>query len=96
MSLAAILALVAELTDRPPPRIKLPHGLVIPIAGVAEVWARVTGREPFATREAVKLARKTMFFTSERAMQELGYRPRPARDAIEDAIAWFREHRYVR
>jgi len=96
MSLAAILALVAELTDRPPPRIKLPHGLVIPIAGVAEVWARATGREPFATREAVKLARKTMFFTSERAMQELGYRPRPARDAIEDAIAWFREHRYVR
>jgi dihydroflavonol-4-reductase len=96
MSLAAILALVAELTDRPAPRIKLPHGVVIPIAAAAEVWARATGREPFATREAVKLARKTMFFTSERAMRELGYRPRPARAAIEDAIAWFREHRYVR
>jgi len=96
LSLAAILALVAELSDRPPPRIKLPHGVVIPIAAAAEVWARATGREPFATREAVKLARKTMFFTSERAMRELGYRPRPARAAIEDAIAWFREHRYVR
>jgi dihydroflavonol-4-reductase len=96
MSLATILGAVAELTNRRPPRIKLPHGLVIPIAGLAEIGARITGREPFATREAVKLARKTMFFTSERAIQELGYRPRPARDAIADAIAWFREHGYVR
>jgi dihydroflavonol-4-reductase len=96
MSLAAILATVAELTNRRPPRIKLPHGLVIPIAGMAELWAHATGREPFATREAVKLARKTMFFSSERAILELGYRPRPARDAIADAVAWFREHRYVR
>jgi len=67
-----------------------------PIAGLAELGARVTGREPFATREAIKLARKIMFFTSERATQELGYRPRPAREAIADAIAWFREHGYVR
>jgi dihydroflavonol-4-reductase len=87
---------VAELTDRPPPRVKLRHGLVMPIAGLAELWARATGTEPFATREAVKLARKTMFFSSERAIEELGYRPRPAREAIADAIVWFREHGYVR
>lgn len=96
VSLAAILTMVAELSNRRPPRIRLPHGLVMPIAGLAELGARVTGREPFATREAIKLARKTMFFTSERATQELGYRPRPAREAIADAIAWFREHGYVR
>ncbi|MGH6882464.1 hopanoid-associated sugar epimerase [Hypericibacter sp.] len=96
LSLASILAMVAEQTHRPPPRLKLPHGLVMPIAGLAELWARTTGSEPFATREAVKLARKTMFFTSERAIQELGYRPRPAREAIADAITWFREHGYVR
>jgi dihydroflavonol-4-reductase len=96
MSLAAILGMVAELTDRRPPRIRLPHSLVLPIAGLAEIGARVTGREPFATREAIKLARKTMFFSSDRAIEELGYRPRPAREAIADAIAWFREHGYVR
>lgn len=96
LSLASILATVAELTDRQPPRLKLPHGLVMPIAGLAELWARATGGEPFATREAVKLARKTMFFSSARAIQELGYRPRPAREAIADAIVWFREHGYIR
>lgn len=96
MSLAEILRMVAELTNRRPPRIRLPHGLVLPIAGLAEMGARVTGREPFATREAIKLARKTMFFSSDRAIEELGYRPRPAREAIADAIAWFREHGYVR
>src|SRR5262249_15300339 len=96
MSLAEILGLVAVMTQRRPPRIKLPHGLVIPIAGLAEIGARLTGREPFTTREAVKLARKTMFFSSDRAIEELGYHPRPAEEAIADAIAWFREHRYVR
>jgi len=36
------------------------------------------------------MARKKMFFSSARAVTELGYRPRPARIAIEDAVAWFK------
>jgi dihydroflavonol-4-reductase len=43
------------------------------------------------TRDHAKMARKRMFFSSAKAERELGYAPRPARAAIEDAVAWFRK-----
>ncbi|MES1924623.1 hopanoid-associated sugar epimerase [Salinisphaera sp. T31B1] len=95
MTLAEILTLVAELTDRPAPRVKLPHGLVLPVAHAAEAVARLTGRPPFVTVDGVKLARKRMFFSHARASRELGYEPRSARDALADAIAWYFAHRYL-
>ena len=66
-------------------------GLVWPIAVVAEGVAKLTGIEPMVTRDHAKMARKRMFFSSAKAQRELGYAPRPARAAIEDAVAWFRQ-----
>ena len=96
MSLQAILGEVAALVGRRPPRIKLPHGVVLPIAVVAEALARLGGgkREPMATVDGVRMACKWMFFSSDRAVGELGYAPRPAADALADAVAWFRGHDY--
>src|SRR6185369_3712058 len=96
LTLAEILTIIARLSNRKPPKLKIPHGVVMPIAGLAEVFARISGKEPFATRDGVRLARKKMFFTSARAMRELGYQPRPASDAIVDAIDWFNRHGYLR
>lgn len=93
-TLREILTLVASICDRRPPRIRLPHGVVLPIAYASELWARVTGREPVTTVDGVRLARKRMFFSTEKAVRELGYRPRPPRDALEDAVEWFRGHGY--
>jgi dihydroflavonol-4-reductase len=42
------------------------------------------------------MARKKMFYSSAKAMAELGYRPRPARQAVEDAVAWFRANGMLR
>lgn len=95
MTLAEILTLVAELVERPPPRVRLPHNLVLPIAYAAEQVARVTGRPPRVTVDGVKLAKKHMFFSHQRAREELGYRARPARDALADAVAWYYAHRYL-
>ncbi|MFP6759100.1 MAG: hopanoid-associated sugar epimerase [Alphaproteobacteria bacterium] len=96
MGLQTILGEVAALVGRRPPRIKLPHGVVLPIAVVAEALARLGGgkREPMATVDGVRMARKWMFFSSDRAVRELGYAPRPAADAFADAVAWFRDHDY--
>ena len=90
LSLSALLALIAEAAGRKPPRIRLPIGPLVPVAMVAEWFARATGRTPALTRETLAMARKTMFFSSEKAEAELGYRARPAREAIADALAWFR------
>lgn len=86
-----ILDRLARISGRTPPRVRLPHGLVLPIAHAAEWLARVgIGGEPRLTVTGVKLARKRMFFSSARARQELGYLPRPVDEALADAVAWFR------
>ena len=95
LTLAEILAAVAEIVHRPAPRWRLPHDVVMPIAFLAELWARLTGREPFVTRDGVRLARKHMFFSSDHAIRDLGYRPRPAKAAIADAVSWFNQHGYL-
>jgi len=92
MSLGSILRQVAELTGRRPPSIKLPHQLVMPIALVSELVCRLTGSgEPLATLDAVRMARKHMYFSSDKAHRELGYTPRPAQQALADTVEWFRQ-----
>ncbi|HET6306341.1 MAG TPA: hopanoid-associated sugar epimerase [Rhodopila sp.] len=90
MLLKDILALVAEVAHRRPPAVRLPGRLLWPVALVMETLANMTGIEPMMTRDHLKMARKKMFFSSAKAAAELGYRPRPVREAVEDAVAWFR------
>ena len=91
-----ILAEVARATGRRPPRLKVPYAVVLPVAAGAEAVARLTGREPFVTLDGARMSRKKMYFTSARAERELGYAPRPARDAIADAVAWFTANGYLK
>jgi dihydroflavonol-4-reductase len=85
-----ILALVANVAGRKPPNIELPEALVWPAAWFMEGLARLTGIPPMMTRDHIKMARHKMFYSSAKAMNELGYNPRPVRQAVEDAVAWFR------
>ena len=95
MSLKTILTEVAGLTGRRPPVLRLPHALVLPIAYLAEAWARSFNRgEPLVTVDGVRLSRKCMFFSNDKARRELGFVPRPAREALAEAVAWFRQQGY--
>jgi dihydroflavonol-4-reductase len=96
MTLAEILSEVALVTGRRRPALRFPHLAVLPIAAGAEAMARLTRREPFATVDGVKMARKKMFFSSARAIEELGYAARPGRNAIADAVGWFAAQGYLR
>ncbi len=91
MTLRDILVEIARLTGRKPPRIRLSTSVLLPIAHVAELVSRVTGSSNRITVEGVRMARKRMFFSSEKAVRELGYAWRPPVQALEDAVAWFRE-----
>jgi dihydroflavonol-4-reductase len=94
--LGDMLAEIATTVGRRPPRLRLPIVPLFPIALGAEWWARLTGTEPFATRDGLRMARHYMFFDDAKARRELGYTSRPYRDAIADAIAWFKQAGYVR
>ena len=90
LTLKEIFTIISKITGGTPPRISLPHNLILPVAYAAEAWAKISGREPMVTVDGVKLARKKMFFSIEKAKRELGYQPRPAAKALEDAVNWFR------
>jgi len=90
MSLRQILEIIAALTGRSPPRVRLPYAVVLPIAYLAEGYARLTGTSGRITLEGVRMSRKLMYFSSAKALRELGYRSRPPAQAFEDAIRWFR------
>ena len=93
LPLSRMLALIAEIVGRRPPRLRLPTSAMLPMAFVAEAVARVAGgREPLITADGVRMARKPMYFTSAKAERELGYRSRPAVEGLRDAIAWYRSH----
>ena len=97
MTLREFLTQVAIIANQSPPKVRLPQSLVLPIAYLAEGWARLTDRgEPLITVDGVKLSKKKMFFSSERAMHELGFRPGPVEEALRDAVTWFRENNYLR
>jgi dihydroflavonol-4-reductase len=91
MTLQTILAQIAQLVGRKPPRIRLPYAAVLPVAYLAEAFAKVSGRSGRVTLEGVRMSRKRMFFSSGKAVSELGYRWRPPSEAFDDAVRWFRE-----
>lgn len=95
-TLAEILATVAGAVGRRPPRIRIPRQALMPFAHVTEAVARVTGREPMLTRDGLRMSKNKMFFSSAKAEAELGYRARPYREGIIDAIEWFRRAGYLR
>ena len=95
-TLAQMLAVIAGLANRKPPRVNLPRAPLYPLAYAAEAFASLTGKEPFLTVDALKMSEHHMFFSSAKAERDLGYTARPYADALADALAWFREAGYVK
>lgn len=92
-TLGEILAMIAKLADRTPPKIQLPIAAVLPIAYVAEFTARLLPNwEPFVTVDSVRMAKKKMYFSSRKAETYLGYTHRPAIEALQDAYRWFHDN----
>ena len=87
---------LAALVGGRPPIGRIPRALALPVGWMAETAARLTGshREPLATVDGVRMAKRLMFFTSAKAERELGYRARPVEAGLSDAIGWFRENGY--
>ncbi|HEV7985322.1 MAG TPA: hopanoid-associated sugar epimerase [Steroidobacteraceae bacterium] len=96
MSLREILAEIARLVGRRPPQIRLPRTPLLPFAYLAEFVAGLTGGSTRLTVEGLRMARKRMYFSSDKAVQELGYRWRPPVEAFADALSWLRAQGLLR
>jgi dihydroflavonol-4-reductase len=89
LMLRDFLRVIARHARRRAPKLRLPITPLMPLAAALEQLAARTGKPPLMTRDILKMARKKMFFSSAKAMTELGYAPRPATEAVADALDWF-------
>jgi dihydroflavonol-4-reductase len=96
LTLKEILTQVTRIAGRRPPRIRLPHGVVLPIAHVAQAFAQLTGGSTRITVEGVRMAKKRMYFSSAKAVAELGYTWRDPASSFQDAVRWFRDAGYFK
>ncbi|HAM36840.1 MAG TPA: NAD-dependent dehydratase [Elusimicrobia bacterium] len=96
LTLQQILRALAEISGRPAPRFKTPYAAAYAFAAADTALSRLTGREPRAPLDAVRMAKYFMWYDSGKAARELGYQPVPARQALADAVAWFKANGYVR
>lgn len=95
LPLAEIFRMLGKICGRSAPKVRLPYLPLLAAAHVNEAISGITGREPIIPLAGVRMAAKKMFFDSSRARAELGLPTRPAAEALERAVDWFRANGYV-
>jgi dihydroflavonol-4-reductase len=96
LMLREVFALLSRLTGVPTPKVKLPRLAILPLA-YANQWLAdyVTHRPPRIPLEGVKMAKYVMHYDCSKALRELALPQTPVDVALEKAVRWFRDHRYV-
>ena len=94
LTLAQILDRLAKVSGLKAPAYRLPYGVAWVAGVVSTGWARLTGQEPRAPLDAVRMARKKMWVSQEKAVRELGFSPGPVDEALRRAVEWFRMNQY--
>lgn len=94
LDLIQILQAIDKIVGKKIKRMNIPMALLLPVAWIMEKIAIVTNTQPRASIDSIRMGEKKMFFSSEKAIRELGYHYRPSVDAINDAVAWFQDNGY--
>lgn len=89
LTLAAILQLLAGITGRKAPAVRLPYAVAYCAGICSTAWAQVTGDPPRVPIDGVRMARKKMWVSHDKARRELGFQPGPAEGALRKAVNWF-------
>src|SRR5664279_3089967 len=90
LTLEQILQKLARITGRKAPTIRLPYLVAYCAGACSTAWAGVSGHSPRVPLDAVRMAKKKMWVTHDKAKRELGFSPAPADQALSRAVEWFR------
>jgi dihydroflavonol-4-reductase len=95
LTLLEIFRALAGLTGLAAPRFRVPYVIAWLAAAGMEGVARLRGGAPSVPLTAVRMARKRMFFSADKAVRELGLPQTPPERALGDAVEWFLAHGYA-
>jgi dihydroflavonol-4-reductase len=96
MLLKEILDLLAKISGRPSPRVRLPHAVAMAAGYADQFVSRVLNRQPRIPLEGVRMARHKMFADCSKASDELGFTAGSVESALERAVAWYEHNGYAR
>jgi dihydroflavonol-4-reductase len=85
-----------DITGVPAPKFRVPYAVALAAAHVDETIAGLTGKAPKAPLAGVRMARYKMFFSPAKAVRELGLPQTPPREALAEAVRWFRANGYAK
>jgi dihydroflavonol-4-reductase len=94
LTLEQIFSKLAAIVKRPAPKLRVPYAVAYAYGAVSTAWAGVSGREPLAPLDAVRMSRKKMWVRHDKAARELGYAPGAAAVALKRAVEWFGANGY--
>ena len=86
---------LADVSGLPAPKMQVPHWVALMAAYFGEGLSSFTAKPPKAPLAGVRMARYKMFFNPEKAIRELGLPQTPPKQALLDAVEWFRMNGYV-
>src|SRR6185312_8567244 len=89
-------AVLEGLTGIRGPKFQVPYGVAWLAACVDETKSKFTGKPPRAPLAGVRMAKYKMFFNPAKAIRELGLPQTPPKQALADAVEWFRRNGYVK
>ncbi len=95
LTLEQIFGHLQTISGRKAPGWRIPYGVAYAAGVASTTWANLTGQEPRAPLDAVKMARKKMFVSADKARRELGFQPGPVDAALKRAVDWFQANGYV-
>lgn len=95
LSFGDFLGLLGRASELPPPRMKIPYAVAYCAGACGEALSRITRQAPRASLDGVRMARQPMRYDSQKAVEELGLPQTPLRDALEQAVHWFRTQGYI-
>jgi dihydroflavonol-4-reductase len=90
------LGVLQEITKIPAPTMRIPYFVALMAAHVDEMKSGLTGKPPRAPLAGVRMAKYKMFFNPAKAIRELGIPQTPPKQALADAVEWFRANGYVK
>ena len=96
LHLIQILQAIDEIIGKKIKRMNISMGMMLPVAWIMEKVAIATNTQPRASVDSIRMAEKKMFFSSEKAIRDLGYQYRPSSEAIKDAVTWFQNNGYCK
>jgi len=96
LTMCEAFAVLEEITRIPAPRMRIPYWGALAAAYVNEAVSTVTGKPPKAPLAGVRMAKYKMFFDPGKAIRELSLPQTPPKQALADAVRWFRANGYVK